>query len=248
MISRFFIVLLIGIIGLTAVFFLPQDPKIQEPAYHKDMPLSVDSGYWQHGYAITPAKKELDILSADTDFQRFHYYRRIEGELHDVLTVGRVQSGNDPTNSIHRPERCLPAQGFKLDEQKTIFAKLPNGKVLPVRKLACSKYFEGSEGKEGKVVRSLQYYFFVGHDFVTANHFRRTAKDGLDRLLKGSNQRWGYFTTTAYLDYAPDFEKDTPVKIRKLTEAEADVLVLDFLGHFAEETLINEQITEWAPN
>src|SRR5690349_11911271 len=75
--------------------------------------------------------KERAILAKDTEFAR-KTYTSPEG---DQIFVSIVLSGDDMTSSIHRPERCLPAQGWQVRESSKRTIQLPNGKSFEVTRL-----------------------------------------------------------------------------------------------------------------
>jgi hypothetical protein len=43
---------------------------------------------------------------------------------------------------------------------------------------------------------NLSYYWFIGHNDMTASHLTRTGIDLRDRVLYGYNQRWAYVTVS----------------------------------------------------
>ncbi len=116
----------------------------------------------------------------------------------DHVLVSIVLSGHDLDNSIHRPERCLPAQGWTILDTKTLslpVAAAPGGE-LPVTRLHCMQQESAGNGRVVDVY-NLNYYWFIGYSDITASHFEREYIDMKDRLLHGYNQRWAYVTVAA---------------------------------------------------
>src|SRR6266478_6966911 len=87
--------------GLGSAYLVPTHEKTQPMGVIMDLPESV--GQWS-GVSQEPAKAEIEGLAADTSFSR----RLYSNAFGDQVLVSIVLAGQDPDNSIHRPERCLP--------------------------------------------------------------------------------------------------------------------------------------------
>jgi EpsI family protein len=140
--------------------------------------------------AIT--QKERDVLAKDTQFVRKIY----TGPERDQIYVSIVLSGEDMTNSIHRPERCLPAQGWNVQSSSRRSIPIPGGKALEVTKLQNAQAVETTD-KRRLTLNNLNYYWFIGYRDMTASHLTRTGIDLRDRIVGGYNQRWAYVTVAA---------------------------------------------------
>jgi EpsI family protein len=137
-------------------------------------------------------QKERDALAKDTQFVRKIY----TGPERDQIFVSIVLSGDDMANSIHRPERCLPAQGWLVRSSSRRTIQVPSGKSLEVTRLQNSQVLETAD-KRRFTLNNLNYYWFIGYDEMTASHFSRTGIDYRDRILRGVSQRWAYVTIAA---------------------------------------------------
>src|SRR5207237_8170875 len=93
------------LLGLGCVFLLPGKIEIQPAAISMALPTFV--GEW-YGADQPIQQGEKDSLGPDTQFVR-KLYTNARG---DQIFVSIVFSGPDMSTSIHRPERCLPAQGW----------------------------------------------------------------------------------------------------------------------------------------
>jgi EpsI family protein len=140
--------------------------------------------------AIT--QKELDTLAKDTQFARKIY----TGPEGDQILVSIVLSGDDMTNSIHRPERCLPAQGWQMQSSSNRIIQIPGGKSLGVTRLQNARTVQ-TQDKRLLTVTNLDYYWFIGYKDMTASHLTRTEIDLRDRIMYGYSQRWAYVTIAA---------------------------------------------------
>src|ERR1700730_351216 len=208
---------LVLLTGLGSVFLIPKDVKIQPAAIDPSLPEFV--GNW-HGVDQSVTQLERDILGPDPQFVRKLYTRGT-----DQIYVSIVLSGPDMNTSIHRPERCLPAQGWTISDSKTITLPVPSG-LLKTTRLHNIRSVRTDNGQV-LTLNSVDYYWFVGHSDVTSSHFERTWIYMRDRILKGQNQQWAYVTVTATItkDY----------KIFGRTEKETDELIRGFIKDFVPE-------------
>ena len=191
---------------MSLVFLLPKVPNSQPVGIELALPSPIGH-WWGTDEAIT--ENERSTLGPETEFSRKVYSNEWNDEIHVSIVLG----GHDMNTSIHRPERCLPAQGWTIVNSSilTIPVHVPEDELLKVTRLYNMRPVQSKNGQLFKVY-SLNYYWFVGSTDITASHFTRTIYDIRDRLLKGYNQRWAYITVIAILkkDNAP--ERDQQIK------------------------------------
>jgi EpsI family protein len=199
--------------GLGSVFLVPRDVAFEPAAVNSSLP--EDVGDW-NGTDQAITQFERDVLGPDTQFAR-KVYRNPRG---DELFVSIVFSGPDMNTSIHRPERCLPAQGWTVADTRQVALSTPAG-PLNVTRLHNMRNDRPSSGR-AITIYSLDYYWFVGHIDETASHLERTWIDIRDRLLKGRNQQWAYVTVVGVV--TKDF------RVFGRTEKETDNLIQAFIA------------------
>ena len=213
-ISRLLILQALLASGLGSIFFLPHETKIQPCRVRMELPDTL--GAWA-GKTAAVSPKEHEGLAPDTQFCRKVY----SDGLGDHVFVSIVLSGNDLDNSIHRPERCLPAQGLTIIDSHSLSLPVETapGGMLPVTRLHCVKQVIIDSGKVGEIY-NLNYYWFIGYTDITASHFKRERIDLEDRLLHGYNQRWAFVTvaSTVTKNIEPDGKDDaqTDVMLQKI--------------------------------
>jgi EpsI family protein len=186
--KRLFAVELILIIGLSAIFFLPQAPATSPTGISLNLPIWV--GDWI-GEDSQVTARELEVLAKDTGFAR----KTFTSPAGDKIFVSIVLSGEDMTSSIHRPERCLPAQGWSLQDSSERRVPISQSKSLATTRLSNIRMVEAQNQRVA--IHNLTYYWFVGYTDATPSHFTRTMLDLRDRILHGYNQRWAYVTVAA---------------------------------------------------
>jgi EpsI family protein len=161
-------------------------------------------------------QKEIDALAKDTQFAR-KVYTSPEG---DTIFVSIILSGDDMTMSIHRPERCLPAQGWSLVNRSQRTVTLPNSVVLKTTRLSNVREMTAKDNQRF-LLPNLTYYWFVGYNQTTPSHFTRTMFDLRDRILRGYNQRWAYVTVAATVTQG--------IARPERTEAETGAMIESFI-------------------
>jgi EpsI family protein len=181
--------LLLGGLGVAAV--LPKSSYVQPCGVSLSLPPSINDWYGEE-QVITP--RELQVLAGDTEFARKVY----SNPFGDKIFVSIVLSGQDLNNSIHRPERCLPAQGWTIADTRSVTIPMPslNTHTLEVTRLHNTRKVTDDSGRLFSLY-NLNYYWFIGAQELSASHFTREYVDMRDRIMKGSNQRWAYVTVAA---------------------------------------------------
>ncbi|MEY4242507.1 MAG: hypothetical protein RLZZ245_92 [Verrucomicrobiota bacterium] len=228
--------------GLSAIYFLPQVGAIAQSAVKMDLP-DVSGSWSLQKRAASP--EELATLSADTQFSKAFCLIARPGEftddgyrVPDRVDLSLVLSGADLNNSIHRPERCMPAQGHNITSSSERVIRLENGREFAVRRLVSTQSQQVSgvgEREQYAKFDCLTYYFFVGHDRLTNDHLGRTLIDMKDRLVRGMDQRWAYATVSMWYGKVPWIENE-------VTEKEADEKIQQFLAKFAEKQINWDQV------
>lgn len=195
-ISRLAILVSLLALGLGSVFLLPKSYD-QPTGIRVELPDFI--GNWKGTDSdLSDVERATLGEKSGTQFAR-KLYRNLEG--YEVL-VSIVLSGRDMSTSIHRPERCLQAQGWNLQESEPFAVSLPQRGSFPVTQLRSTRLIRSGDDA---VMRELQtLYWFVGEKSATASHWSRWAIDNRDRLLRGVNQRWAYILVSGAVPIPQD--------------------------------------------
>ena len=130
------------------------------------------------GFASEPvaiSEAERTILPTDTVIDK-RRYRSSDGEfLVSAVVGGRSKS------SIHRPELCLPAQGFQMTLPRTVEAGDAEWHVVTLARREASSM-------------GFAYTFFNQDGYRTSSHLRRIFRDVWDRSMRGRIDRWVMLT------------------------------------------------------
>ena len=210
-------------LGFSVVFVLPTAQKLL-PGVVMTWPDFIGDWFGQEA-AVT--EKERTVLGKETQFAR-KLYTNTQG---DSIYVSIVLAGEDMSTSIHRPERCMPSQGFTIIEQHATKTPIEGGDLTMTRLHNMRPLYDLS-GKpllqrDGRQTSedSLLYYWFVGATETTADHTARYFIDARDRLLKGSSQPWAYVTVMSRISSKHEkFGRD---------EAQTDAMIQEFIQKLA---------------
>ena len=224
-----------------SIYFLPHAGEAASSAINMTLPAEIDS--WQL-QTIPPSEAEIGSLAKDTKFAKAICLCPRKGEytqdghlIPDRADLSVVLSGHDLNNSIHRPERCMPAQGHNILAAKDVTLKLANDRSISVRRLRSIQTLTNATNRKlDRQFDCVTYYFFVGHNRIEHDHLQRTFSDMSDRIVRGIDQRWAYISVSMWFGKIPWIE--APV-----TEQEADSKLLSLLAKFAQSQIDWQQIT-----
>jgi hypothetical protein len=174
------------VVGARQLAFSPAEVSPQPgvsmelPAYLLGMP----------GQEQEVSEGERVILPADTEFAKKNY----TDSFGNLINCQIVLSGAD-RRSIHRPEICLPAQGWTQKSGRPLDVELEDGSSIRVMMLDLVREidFEG----ERRALDMIFLYWFVGNDLVTHDHLNRILRTNFDLLLHNRVHRWAYIIVSA---------------------------------------------------
>lgn len=227
---------------LCGIYFLPKVGTIAQSAV--EMKLPDTSGDWLLKQQ-TASEAEIKTLSGDTEFSKALCYRALSGKYNnfgesvpDMVQLSIVLSGLDINNSIHRPERCMPAQGHNIMGASKQMLKLADGREFPAQRLVSIQSLQDPRVTDREAYvkyNCITYYFFIGKERVTSDHVSLRLIDMKDRLVRGMDQRWAYISASMWYGKLPWIEEE-------ITEAEADAKLRTFLTEFSANQIKWDQI------
>ena len=127
------------------------------------------------GYTSAPvevSEAERHVLPDDTGFDK----RRYEDEDGNWFQVSMVIGGRSKS-SIHRPELCLPGQGFQMMASRTAEAGDVEWHLVTLARGAAPAC-------------GFAYTFFNQDGYRTSSHLKRIFRDVWDRSIRGRIDRW----------------------------------------------------------
>ncbi len=190
-IKQLAIVVAILAAGIVVTALTSDVKKVSEPGVRlvNDAPyLDAQIGLWQGGPEEGLSEQERSILPQDTEGARRLYKDNAGHQIYCSI----ILAGRDVT-SIHRPEMCLPGQGWTIESEHVVAIPVASarGGVLRVMRMNTSREVRLEDG------RTLPYhaifvYWFVGKGRETPYHWQRILWTTKDRVLHNTNHRWAY--------------------------------------------------------
>ncbi len=118
------------------------------------------------------SEAELTVLPKDTEIRKKMYVSPSGAHLLATFVIGGQSRA-----SIHRPELCLPSQGFVMSNPRNVTAGGRDWHLVNAAKPGGMSFVEA-------------YTFFNQEGFRTASHTRRIWKDVFDRSVLNRVDRW----------------------------------------------------------
>ena len=134
---------------------------------------------------VEVSEAERHVLPADTLFDK-RMYTAPDGTWFQVSMV----FGGKSKSSIHRPELCLPAQGFQMTNPRTVDVGGVDWHLVTL-------------ARKDAPPMGFAYTFFNQDGFRTSSHLLRIFRDVWDRSIRGRVDRWVMVTVNASV--ADDF-------------------------------------------
>lgn len=137
-------------------------------------------GFTSKALPITEA--ERTVLPKDTQVSK-RVYQDALGRTFQVTAV----IGGRSKSSVHRPELCLPAQGFQMSKPRTVKAAGMSWRLVTL-------------AHQNDSLRGFAYTFWNQAGFQTSSHLSRIFRDVWDRSILGRIDRWVMMTILASTD------------------------------------------------
>jgi exosortase len=170
---------------LLLCYFIPE-PRTGSPGVVTDLPDEVGP---LMSFPQPISLAELTLLPKDTTFAR-KTYGPPGGDPFDRILCTIVESGQTP-HGLHRPERCLPAQGYIIRQTQVVDVPLKSGHELKAKLLSLEHPYWIAKDKQ-IIVHSKLFYWYVGDNVTTPYQMQRLFLTNWDLLFDRLNQRWSY--------------------------------------------------------
>ncbi|MGA2683547.1 MAG: exosortase-associated EpsI family protein [Verrucomicrobiota bacterium] len=156
----------------------------------------------------------LDLLPKDTSYAQ-RLYKTTNGFW---VNANIILMGMDRT-SIHKPDFCLPGQGWNIDKRETVSIPIqgPHPYHLQVAKWTITNTLKNADGQEQEV-HGLYVFWFVARNEQTTSHWQRIWWLTRDLLTTGALQRWAYVSYFS-AGFGSDQEDAAFGRIKKLIVA-----------------------------
>ncbi|MCX6856646.1 MAG: exosortase/archaeosortase family protein [Verrucomicrobia bacterium] len=128
--------------------------------------------------------REQTILAEDVKIER-----RLFTKPDRVILASAVLSGAEK-RSLHPPDVCLPAQGWKIGSSTPITIDIGTGRELTATLMNMYREVENESGQKMRI-KALSLFWYQGSDGATAASYQgHVIKTYTDAFIKNINHRW----------------------------------------------------------
>jgi hypothetical protein len=156
----------------------------------------------------------INYLPADTSYAERRYF----GPDGIAIQSTAILMGADRT-SIHRPEYCMPGQGWNIDDKKIVNIPIQDNPPyqLEVAQWNVSQVLKQPDGRQVKY-SAVYAFWYAANNEQTANHDKMLEWLTMDLFRTGALQRWAYISYFALC--APGQEDATFERMKQLIAAQ----------------------------
>jgi len=142
-------------------------------------------GLWT-GEDEPASQAEKTLLPPDTGIVR----KRYQDPSRQSILASIVLAGAEK-RSLHRPEICLPGQGWTIRSSDVVAIPLDGRPALQATRLLLTRPVRLTDGREVSL-RACMLYWYVGDEVTTPKHWVRIWLTSWDRVVHHRNHRWAY--------------------------------------------------------
>lgn len=135
------------------------------------------------GTFATISLQEKNNLPAGTVILKKRYKNSADEEFFVSVVIS-----SSSRSSIHRPQWCLPGQGYRIGDGNRVTIPIKGRDPLLVMLLDVTR-MEPAGNRKGAYAYA---YWFVSKRHETSYHFIRIFWMALDNIFRGISQRWAY--------------------------------------------------------
>ncbi len=163
---------------------------------------------------------EKTVLAEDVRIER-RFYTKSDRTILATLVLSGAEK-----RSLHSPDVCLPAQGWKVSTQSPITLAADSGQPITATLMNMYQDIQTKDGRRARI-RALNLFWYVGSDGTTCagyhEHVRRTYSDA---LIKNINHRWTLVTMFVPLQDSSSGIDDPYAELTALQDVKAFIQML----------------------
>lgn len=163
--------------------------------------------------------REKNILPEGVRIERRFYTKSDRAILATMVLSGAEK------RSLHSPDSCLPAQGWKVSSQSLITLPLADQEIT----VTLMNMYQDIQDKEGRRarIRALNLFWYLGSDGTTcAGYHEHVRKTYSDAFFKNLNHRWTLLTFFVPLPDSTTGIDDPYAELTALKDTEAFIQML----------------------
>ena len=167
---------------VTLCAFTPVSHRLSDPGLTMKLPATI--GNFQ-GEDTGMSSREKQAFDEGVEMART-VYKSPEGKefICTLVLSGPIK------RSLHRPEVCMPGQGWKIERKGVVQLVTENGGSQDATLLYL---FKDHKTRDGRRVRTRAYnlYWYVGYDVATPSYTTHVLLSHRDSVFRNINHRWG---------------------------------------------------------
>ena len=202
---------------------LAGQPVLSPPGVAMELPPILGQA---QGLELPMTQRERGGLAADITLSRYQYL----AANHSPVLATVVLSG-ESRRGLHRPDVCLPGQGWSIMDRLAVPVPLPGD---PGHDAMMLRVFRDVPRDDGTMVRvrGINLFWYEGYgDVRTADYYTHVFLTYLDSVFKNLNHRW------ALVSFFIQLPESGPGEYDGLGEAKALEELRDFVGQLAPKVL-----------
>ncbi len=163
--------------------YLSGQPPLSPPGVRMQLPLSVNNA---PGQDIPMTDLERRGLYGDVTLTRRAYFTS-DGK---AMLASLVLSG-EARRELHRPDICLPSQGWVIMDQQIVPVTFSDGRVFNAMMMRVFKDVKDPATNRVMRQRGINLYWFQGYNGAhNADYYTHVARTYFDSVFKNINHRW----------------------------------------------------------
>jgi exosortase len=204
---------LMAAVGLAICAGTDASLRLAGPGVSLQLPLKVAN---YEGQVINMTAQERNILDEGVELART-FYRAPNAPA----VMATVIVGGPGKRTLHRPEVCLPGQGWIIATSDVLPLRVGEGREVEGTLLRLFRDTEAADGQRMRV-RALNLYWYVGSDGSTrSDYYGHIAKGYQDAILRNLNHRWSMVSVFVPVSEAALGAEDPFKEFTALEEAKA---------------------------
>lgn len=209
------------LLGLCAV--TPVNKGLSDPGLTMELPVMVDQFF---GEAMPMSAQERAVFEEGVELVRRRYVN-----LQDQAILGTLVMSGPITQSLHRPEVCLPGQGWQIAEQRRVTIRPPDAEPFEATMLRLFREVEAPDGRRLRV-RGYNIYWYTGYGVSTADYQQHIVITHRDAIFRNLRHRWGM--SSFFLEMPPTLDEEP----NPMQDVAATSLLTDFVGRIAPQVTV----------
>jgi exosortase len=214
-------------VALAVFSYFSAQPPIADPGVDMNLPALVNS---MPSELFEMTQREREGLLSDVSISRRQYQAEDgAGFMATIVLSGQLR------RSLHRPEVCLPGQGWIISKKEEIPLRLTDGREVKATLLNLFRDGQMADGSTQRIRAMNIFYFVGGRGVSTADYYDHVYTSYFDAVFKNYNHRWALVSFFTVLPTTSAGSMDFGAELTGLTRLQ------DFAGQVAAEIMIKPE-------